>query len=113
VVALAVLALTVGLIRSQAEADLRTLTATGATSAIRRALAAATAGGLATLGVGLGTAGAYLGLSAGFLGDLAELLPPPILELTMIMFGVPLLAAAGGWLLAGRRPPALTRQAVE
>jgi putative ABC transport system permease protein len=113
VVALAVLTLTVGLIRSQADADLRTLAATGATSAIRRALTAATAGGLAALGVALGTVGAYLGLAAGFLGDLADLSPPPVLELAVVVFGVPLLAAAGGWLLAGRRSPALSRRAAE
>ena len=103
VVALAVLAPTVGLIRSQAAADLRTLAATGATSAVRRTLTAVTAGALAVLGGGLGTAGAYLVLAAGFLGDLADLLPPPVLELTVVVLGVPLLAAAGGWLLAGSR----------
>ncbi len=36
ILALAILALTVGLIRSESAGDLRTLTATGATSRIRR-----------------------------------------------------------------------------
>ena len=40
-----------GLIRSEAAGDLRILTATGATASIRRMLTAATAGGLAVLGV--------------------------------------------------------------
>jgi putative ABC transport system permease protein len=112
-VALAVLTLTVGLIRSQAAADLRTLTATGATRSIRRALTAATAAGLAGLGVTLGIAGAYLGLTAGFVTDLGSLLPPPVLELLAVACGLPLLAGAAGWLLAGRQPPSLARQPVE
>ena len=58
--ALAILAMTVGLIRSESGGDLRTLTATGATSRIRRTLTAATAGALALLGALLGVAGAYL-----------------------------------------------------
>ena len=45
--ALAILALTVGLIRGESAGDLRTLTATGATSRIRRTLTATTAGALA------------------------------------------------------------------
>ena len=57
--ALGILAMTVGLIRSEAAGDVRTLTATGATSGTRRTLTAATAGGLALLGVVLGTGGAY------------------------------------------------------
>jgi putative ABC transport system permease protein len=47
--ALAILAMTVGLIRSESAGDLRTLTATGATSGIRRRLTATTAGALAFL----------------------------------------------------------------
>ena len=61
-VALGVLAMTVGLIRSETANDLRTLTATGATSTTRRAITGATAGVLALLGALLGTAGAYLAL---------------------------------------------------
>ncbi len=69
--ALGVLAMTVGLIRSEAAADVRTLTATGATSGTRRMLTAATAGALAFLGVVLGTGGAYIALMAGHVRDLA------------------------------------------
>ena len=73
--ALGILAMTVGLIRSEAAGDLRTLTATGASRTTRRTLTAATAGGLALLGVVLGTIGAYAAV-AGF-GDFADLTPVP------------------------------------
>jgi putative ABC transport system permease protein len=56
--ALGILAMTVGLIRGESAGDLRTLTATGATSRVRRTLTAATAGALALLGALLGVAGA-------------------------------------------------------
>ncbi len=68
--ALAILAMTVGLIRSESAGDLRTLTATGATSMIRRMLTAATAGALALLGALLGVAGAYLVLGATYFDKL-------------------------------------------
>ena len=45
--ALAILAMTIGLIRGEASHDLQTLTATGATSSVRRTLTAATAAALA------------------------------------------------------------------
>ena len=111
--ALCVLAMTVGLIRSAAERDLRTLTATGATSGIRRTLTAATAGGLAFLGAALGTAGAYVGLAAGYRDDLGALGAVPVIHLLAIVVGVPLVAAGAGWLLAGREPTGLARQAIE
>ncbi|ADP81939.1 FtsX-like permease family protein [Pseudofrankia inefficax] len=108
--ALAVLAMTVGLIRGEAAADLRTLTATGASAGIRRTLTAATAGGLALLGGILGTAGAGLGLVAVYRHDLAVFgrIPPgyPL----VLLVGIPLVAAAAGWLLAGKEPPALGRR---
>jgi putative ABC transport system permease protein len=111
--ALGVLAMTVGLMRAEAAGDLRTLTATGATSTVRRALTAATAGGLALGGVLLGTAGAYAGLIASFLDDVGTLTPVPILHLAAMVVGVPVVAAVAGWLLAGGEPPALSRQAIE
>jgi putative ABC transport system permease protein len=112
-VALGILAMTVGLIRSEAEGDLRTLTATGATSSIRRTLTAATAGSLASLGAVLGTTGAYLGFAAGHANDLAALLPVPFMHLLVILIGLPLIAVIGGWLLAGHEPAALARQPIE
>jgi putative ABC transport system permease protein len=108
--ALGILAMTVGLIRSEAAGDLRTLTATGATSTTRRVLTAATAGALALLGVLLGATGAYLALLAGYHDDLGTLSRVPLLHLTVTVVGLPLTAAAVGWLLAGREPPALARQ---
>jgi putative ABC transport system permease protein len=108
--ALGILAMTVGLIRSEAAGDLRTLTAAGATSTTRRALTAATAGALALLGVLLGATGAYLALIAGYHSELGTLSRVPLLHLTVTVVGLPLTAAAVGWLLAGREPPALARQ---
>jgi putative ABC transport system permease protein len=105
--ALAILAMTVGLIRSESSGELRTLTATGATGSARRTITATTAAGLAGLGAILGIAGAYLALAAGRLSNLT---PPPVRDLLVIVVGTPLIAAAGGWLLAGREPPALARR---
>ena len=64
--ALAILAMTVGLIRSEAGRDLRTLIATGATSATRRGVTASTAGALAFVGIVLGIMAAYVALVAGY-----------------------------------------------
>jgi putative ABC transport system permease protein len=111
--ALAILAMTVGLIRSESAGDLRTLTATGATGRIRRTLTAATAGALALLGALLGVAGAYLALAATYSDDLGYLSRIPVLSLVLIVVGVPLTATAAGWLLAGREPPAIARAAIE
>jgi putative ABC transport system permease protein len=111
--ALGILAMTVGLIRSESASDVRTLTATGASGATRRTLTAATAGGLAVLGVALGTACAYLTLVAGFRGDIGDLTPVPVTHLAMIAAGTPLAAAAAGWLLAGREPRVIARQLIE
>jgi putative ABC transport system permease protein len=111
--ALAILAMTVGLIRSESAGDLRTLTATGATSRIRRTLTAATAGVLAFLGALLGVAGAYLALAATYSDDLGYLGRIPVLPLAVMVVGVPLTAAAAGWLLAGRQPSTITRPAIE
>jgi putative ABC transport system permease protein len=111
--ALAILAMTVGLIRSESSGDLRTLTATGATSRIRRTLTAATAGALALLGALLGVAGAYVVLTATYHDRLGYLGGVPILYLALIVVCVPLAATAAGWLVAGREPPAVARPAIE
>ena len=109
---LAILALTVGLIRSETAGDLRTLTATGATGRIRRTLAAATAGALALLGALLGVAGAYLALAAMYHDDLGHIGRIPVPSLLVIVLGVPLIAATASWLLAGREPPAIARPVI-
>jgi putative ABC transport system permease protein len=112
-VALGVLAMTVGLIRSEVAADLRTLTAVGAGRGIRRRLTAATAGALALLGVVLGITAAYLALVGAYLGNLDALTNVPVLDLTVTAVGVPVLAVAAGWLLAGRQPAAIARTALD
>jgi putative ABC transport system permease protein len=111
--ALGILAMTVGLVRSEAGRDLRILTATGATRRTRRTLTAATAGGLAILGVILGTAGAYLGLAAGFARNLSALSPVPVVHLAVIALGLPLTATLAGWLLSGRIIANVARQPIE
>jgi putative ABC transport system permease protein len=111
--ALAILAMTVGLIRSESAGDLRILTATGATGRIRRTLTAATACALALLGALLGVAGAYLALAATYYDDLGYLSRIPVVSMSFIVIGLPLVAATAGWLLAGREPPAIARPVIE
>jgi putative ABC transport system permease protein len=111
--ALGVLAMTVGLIRSEAGRDLRTLTATGATSMTRRTLTAVTAGALALLGVVLGLVAAYTALLASYLDDLAPLGRVPVAQLVATAVVIPLAATIAGFLLAGREPPAVARTAFE
>ena len=114
VIALSVLAMSVGLIRSETARDLRTLTAAGASGATRRTITAATAAALGLLGaiegmaaaVTAGLAWAHGSLSATF-GDV------PLSGVLLLLIGLPLIAAAGGWLLAGREPPLIARQPIE
>lgn len=105
--ALGVLALTVGLIRGEVSGDLRTLAATGASDTIRRTLTAATAAALAVLGVVLGVAGAYLVMVGAYHDRLGDLTPVPVLHLVALAVGVPVLAAGTSWLVARRQPPAV------
>jgi putative ABC transport system permease protein len=111
--ALGVLGMTVGLIRSETANDLRILAATGATSTARRSLTGATAGALALLGALLGTAGAYLALVAWHRSNLTDLGHPPVANLVAIVIGLPLVAGAAGWLLAGREPSAVARRPLD
>lgn len=111
--ALGVLAMTVGLIRSETAGDVRTLTATGASSTTRRALTGATSGALALLGAVIGTAGAYAALLAWYRSDLTPLGRVPVVDLIVVVVGLPILAAVGGWLLAGREPASISRQPLE
>jgi putative ABC transport system permease protein len=114
VIALGVLAASVGLIRSETAQDLRTLTATGASTTTRRTITAATAAALGLLGAILGMAGAVIAglawahssMSAMF-GDL------PLSDVLILLAGLPLAAAAGGWLLAGREPEVIARQPLD
>jgi putative ABC transport system permease protein len=116
--ALGILAMSVGLIRSETASDLRTLTATGASSTTRRALTAATAGALGLLGAVLGTAAGYIGAIAWFRnsalnGGVSALANVPVQNLLIILVGMPLIAAVVGWLLAWREPAAIAHQPIE
>ena len=111
--ALAIIAMTIGLIRGEAASDLRTLTATGAGSRTRRSLTASTAGALALLGVVLGAAGAYAALIAGYHSELDKLVPLPLGDLALLVIGLPAVATIAGWLLAGREPRMFSRQALQ
>lgn len=110
--AVAVLAVTTGLLRTEAGGQLRTLTANGATSRTRRDLSAATTGGLCLLGAVLGTAGAYVGLIAGA-PDVGALTPVPAVHLGILVVLLPAVATAAAWLLGGREPLSIARQATE
>jgi len=111
--ALGVLAMTVGLIRSETARDLRTLTAAGARRRTRRALTAATAGALALCGAIIGTVGAYLALLAWYHREVHWLAHPPVLNLAAILVGLPIVAYLGGWLLAGREARVISRQPLD
>jgi putative ABC transport system permease protein len=111
--ALGVLAMTVGLIRSETASDLRILTAVGASGSTRRTLTGATAGALALLGALLGTAVAYLALIAWHRSDLGTLSHVPVVNILIIVIGLPVAATVGGWLLAGREPAGVARQPLE
>ena len=112
--ALGVLAMTVGLIRGETARDLRTLTATGASARTRRALAGVTAGVIAFLGAALGTVTALL---AGVVWAHSSLVQTfggvPWSDVGLLVVGMPLIGAAAGWLLGGRAPAAVAWQPLE
>jgi putative ABC transport system permease protein len=117
-IALAVLAMSVGLVRSETASDLRTLAATGASSHTRRALTAVTAGALGFLGALLGVLGGYIGMigwlrSNSLNGGIAALGNVPIGDLLFILLAMPAFAAVVGWLFAGREPASMAHQAIE
>jgi putative ABC transport system permease protein len=116
--ALCILAMSVGLIRSETAGDLRTLTATGASSYTRRNITAATAGALGFLGAILGTFAGYIAVigwlrDSSLQGGLSALGNVPVANLLVILLAMPAVAAAAGWLLAGRQPPAMAHQPIE
>jgi putative ABC transport system permease protein len=111
-VALGVLAMTIGLIRSETAGDLQTLTAVGAGTRTRRTLTAVTAAALALLAGIIGTAGAYLALCAWHWHHLSYLAHPPYLDLAVIVFGLPIAALLGGWLLS-RAPGRISQRRLE
>ena len=113
-IAIGVLAMSVGLIRSETAGDLRSLTATGASSTTRRTITAATAGALGLLGAVLGTAGAMIaGLAWAHSSVTVTFGNVPLLDYLLLLAALPAAAAAGGWLLAGRDPARIARQPLE
>lgn len=117
VLALGILAMSIGLVRSETASELRTLSATGASGTARRTLTAATAGALALTGAIAGTAAGYLAAIGFFrtnqLDQLSELDSVPVAVLVWIILGMPLIAVVVSWLLAGREPAAMARQPLE
>jgi putative ABC transport system permease protein len=111
VIALGVLAMSVGLIRAETAPDLRTLTAVGASTTTRRTITAATAAALGLLGAILGMAGAVTAGLAWARSSLSVLFGDvPLTDVLILLPGLPLIAAAAGWLLAGREPKVIARQ---
>ncbi len=115
--ALGILGMSVGLVRSEAARDLRTLAATGAAGRTRRTLVATTAFALAFTGAVIGLAGGYLAAIGFFrsnsLDGLSSLGSIPVANLLLILIGMPLFATVVGWLLAGRDQRSLGRQPLE
>jgi putative ABC transport system permease protein len=117
--ALGVLAMSVGLIRSETASELRTLTAAGASSRTRRSLTAVTAGGLAFLGALLGTVAAYVGLIGWFRSNALEGGVSDIIDhvpwdnLFFILIAMPVVAVLIGWALAGREPTGIGTRPLE
>jgi putative ABC transport system permease protein len=117
-IALGVLAMSVGLVRSETSSDLRTLAATGASSYTRRTLTAVTAGSLGFLGALLGVVGGYVAMigwlrSNSLNGGISSLDKVPLGDLTLLLFGMPAIAAIVGWLFASREPAVMGRQPIE
>jgi putative ABC transport system permease protein len=112
--ALGVLAMTVGLIRGETLRDLRTLTASGAGARTRRALTGVTTGAVALLGAALGALAGCLAMIAWARGDLTTIFGNvPWSDIGLLVIGMPLLGGAAGWLLGGRQPAAVSRQPLE
>jgi putative ABC transport system permease protein len=117
--ALGILAMSVGLIRSETASELRTLTAAGASSRTRRSLTAVTAGGLAFLGALLGTIAAYVAVVGFFQsnqleGGLSDLVNHiPWSNLFLIVIAMPVAATLIGWVLAGRDPRGIATRPME
>jgi putative ABC transport system permease protein len=109
-----VLAASVGLIRSETAPDLRTLAASGASPGIRRMITAATAATLGLLGAILGLAGALAAGLAWAHSSLSDMFGGlPLSDVLILLAGLPLIAAAAGWLLAGREPEVIARQPLD
>ena len=75
---------------------------------------AETAAALGLLGAVLGMAFAVVAGLAWAHGSLSAMFGDlPLTDVLTLLVGLPLVAAAGGWLFAGRQPPATARQPIE
>ena len=110
VIAISAGATAIGLARVDGRADDLTLASLGAAARIRKSVAFVQALVVCGLGALIGTA---LGLlPAVALGAATTSLPfsPPTLQLVLVAVGIPLVIAAGSWLLVGTRSGDLTRR---
>jgi putative ABC transport system permease protein len=108
------LAMTLGLLRTETAGDLRILTAAGTLFTTRRTMAATTAGVLAFLGAILGTIISYVALFAfSSHSTNVSLTAVPVRRLFLIIVGMPVVGSVGGWIFAGREPKAIARQPFE
>jgi putative ABC transport system permease protein len=109
-----VLAMTVGLIRSETAGDLRTLTAAGASGRTRRSLTGVTACVIALLGAALGTVAAFLAALAWAHSSITQTFGNvPWSDVGLLVIGMPLAGGAVAWLVGGRAPSAVARQPME
>jgi putative ABC transport system permease protein len=108
--ALGVLAATLGLVRGESANDMRMLTAAGARPSTRRGIAAVTAGSLAAAGAVLGIASAYIGLTAARVDHLT---PIPWSDLAIIAFATPLMATLAAWVFTGKEPAQIARRPLD
>ena len=112
--ALGILAMAVGLLRSETASNMRVLTAAGAGSTARRAISATTAGALSLVGAVVGIVAGYIAAIGFFrasqLDTLSSLSSIPVASLLLILVGMPTAAVLGGWLLGGREPSAIGRR---
>ena len=86
----------------------------GASAATRRTITAATAAALGLLGAILGMAGAVIAVLAWAHSSLSAMFGDvPLTDVLILLAGLPLIAAAGGWVVAGREPEAIARQPLD
>ena len=77
-------------------------------------ITAATAAALGLLGAILGMAGALVAGLAWAHSSLSAMFGGlPLSDVLVLLAGLPLVAAGGGWLLAGREPEVIARQPLD